>query len=545
MNSKLYSGLLGFVLCFGNAIQSMERPGKPLGKRKKEDARSFSDEVKEQRKTDFFSAVREGSIVKMRTLIEKDGTFINATDGYSWYGWQAIHVAAGGGHRAVVEYLLEQSADLNAADFFRTQPIHYAAGYGHREMVAYLLEQGAELNAADNIGTQAIHVAARKGHREVVAYLVEQGADLNATDHYRTQPIHEAARNGHREMVAYLVEQGADLNAADKFGKQPIHEAAKKGHREMVCFLISNGAVLKCLPIINSEINWNGLLLSVLSACGESDYLPMIWLYGLDVEVNLSQLFMMASGQSELATVQAILDDHEDKLSEDDLIQALVGAATAGHASIVDCIYMYMNRDHTLRQRLPEALSEALARAVAQGQLDGVYTIMRRDGIIQQSEAYPDLATDFSLLGRAETLLGQLLARYSASEITINDRLSNYNCIVQTFENRRIWRCSLTSPTTYFNLLPEEVLEHILDILTYNYLHGFFGEGEGSTLTDSSTELEVPTGLSEVINEGGAMHHPLRVQESFTFPHLNNRCTQASIVALCALIISTAYHFSW
>jgi len=499
MSSKVYSALLGFILCFGNAIQSMEGPGKPFGKRKREDGASSKEEVKKQRKTDFFNAVKEGNIDMVRTFIERDGTLINATNSAGCqpihcaaegghiamveyllsqgadinasnrYGRQLIHYAAEGGHIAILEYLLSQGADINAINSTEEQPIHYAARYGQREVLEYLLERGADLNATNNAGEQPIHYAAWGGHREVVEYLLGRGADLNATDNAGVQPIHYAVMEGHLEVLEYLLERGADLNATDNAGDPPIQYAAWGGHREVVRFLIRVGAVL------GVELDW-GELLSALSTRAELDSLPVMQLYGLDVEVNVPQLFMMAAGQNQLATVQAILDDHRDKLNADDLIQAVVGAATAGHTRIVDLIYTYMNRDDNLRQRIPQALSTALARAAAQGQLNVIYTIMRRDGIIRHSEDSPDLPTDFSLLSRAETLLRQLLEPYSALAIATNERLSNYNRILQTFENRRMWRRRFTlvpeEPATYFNLLPGEVLENILHMLTYNYLHG-------------------------------------------------------------------------
>jgi len=571
MNSKLYGGFLVFILCCGNAIYSMEGPEKPVAKRKKEEGRPSSEEAKKQCKTDFFNAVIDGNITKVRALIEKDATLINVADNA---GIQPIHHAAKGCHNELVEYLLECGADSNATTSNGWTPIHYAVLYGHREMVECLVGRGADINASDNEGSYPIHYAVMAGQISMVEYLVAQGANIGATDGHGSQPIHAAAGYGTREVVDYLVGRGANLNAANDNGVQPIHLAARGANREVVYFLIHNGAVF------DVKLDWDELL-SALSTWTESDSLPTMNLYGVDFEViNLPQLFRMAAGQNALATVQAILDDHRDKLSEDDLIQALVGAATAGHVRIVDFIYAYMNRDVNLRQHIPQAFSTALALAATQGQLDVIYTIMRRDGIIRHSEDYPELPTDFSLLGRAETLLRQLLERYSASEITEDERLSNYNRTLQTFANRRTWRRLFTpaagEPTTYFSfLLPPETGERILNILTYNYLCDVVLPGEDacsrltiseilllvrqaasqherseslpSSLgeTDSSTDLEVPTDLLGTMDEGTAIHHTRLVPASFTYPRFESRCTQATIVALCALIISAAYHFSW
>jgi len=61
-------------------------------------------------------------------------------------------------------------------------PLHWAANNGHLSVVEYLVNQKADINAKNNVDWTPIHYAARDGHLSVVEYLVNQKADINAKD---------------------------------------------------------------------------------------------------------------------------------------------------------------------------------------------------------------------------------------------------------------------------------------------------------------------------------------------------------------------------
>ncbi|XP_069976493.1 myotrophin [Penaeus vannamei] len=102
-----------------------------------------------------------------------------------WRSSQPLHVAAGKGHREIVEALLAGGADPNAQDRKGIGPLVMAAKEGHREVVEMLLAGGADPNARVGFGffskdSRALHVAAKKGHKEVVEALLAGDADPNA-----------------------------------------------------------------------------------------------------------------------------------------------------------------------------------------------------------------------------------------------------------------------------------------------------------------------------------------------------------------------------
>ena len=58
-----------------------------------------------------------------------------------------LHRAAANGHLSVVEYLVNQEADINAKDRYEKTPLHLASSNGHLSVVEYLVNQEADINA--------------------------------------------------------------------------------------------------------------------------------------------------------------------------------------------------------------------------------------------------------------------------------------------------------------------------------------------------------------------------------------------------------------
>lgn len=58
----------------------------------------------------------------------------------------------------------------------------YASFYGHKALVSYLLEMKAEINAANLSGITALIWAVEQKHKEVVEELVNHGVNANVVD---------------------------------------------------------------------------------------------------------------------------------------------------------------------------------------------------------------------------------------------------------------------------------------------------------------------------------------------------------------------------
>jgi len=62
-------------------------------------------------------------------------------------------------------------------------PLHNASRYGHLSVVEYLVNQKADINAKTNYNMTPLHYASQDGHLSVVEYLVNHKADINAKEY--------------------------------------------------------------------------------------------------------------------------------------------------------------------------------------------------------------------------------------------------------------------------------------------------------------------------------------------------------------------------
>jgi uncharacterized protein len=155
--------------------------------------------------------------------------------------------AAMQGDMTAVRALLQQGADVNAAQGDGMTALHWAAERGDASLAAMLLEAGANPGAETRIGRHTpLHVAARAGHHLVVRALVQSRggkAAVNATTTTGAVPLHFAAASGSSETVRILLDSGADVNVGEpQWGQTPLMFAAASGRTEVVRVLLGRGA---------------------------------------------------------------------------------------------------------------------------------------------------------------------------------------------------------------------------------------------------------------------------------------------------------------
>ncbi|XP_046850055.1 poly [ADP-ribose] polymerase tankyrase-1-like isoform X2 [Xenia sp. Carnegie-2017] len=245
-----------------------------------------------------------------------------------------LHFAAGYNRVSVVQFLLENGADVHAKDKGGLVPLHNACSYGHYEVANLLVKYGANVNVADLWKYTPLHEAATKGKLEICKLLLRHGADaskrnrdgqtpldlvkdeesdvsdllrgdaalldaakkgvlakvmklanpsnINCCDSQgrNSTPLHLAAGYNHLEVAEYLLETGADVNAQDKGGLIPLHNASSYGHLDIAALLIKHKAD------VNATDRWHFTPLHEAAQKGRTQLCALLLAHGADPSVR-------------------------------------------------------------------------------------------------------------------------------------------------------------------------------------------------------------------------------------------------------------------
>lgn len=151
--------------------------------------------------------------------------------------------AARSNDHAAARELIDEGADVGAAENDGTTALHWAAHFGDAALVAALLEAGADPNAMNRYGLTPLQAAADGGFPVAVIALLEAGADPNVVLPEGETILMSAARSGNAVVVQALLDAGADTEARDGFyGETALIRAAVGNHAGAVNLLAASGA---------------------------------------------------------------------------------------------------------------------------------------------------------------------------------------------------------------------------------------------------------------------------------------------------------------
>lgn len=95
------------------------------------------------------------------------------------YNRSALIVACSRGLTSIVNFLLQEGANLGSADSYGYTALMWACDNGHKEIVDLLLDAGAEPNTMDQKGYTPLMMAAYSGYTSIAAALINHGANIH------------------------------------------------------------------------------------------------------------------------------------------------------------------------------------------------------------------------------------------------------------------------------------------------------------------------------------------------------------------------------
>lgn len=233
-----------------------------------------------------------------------------------------------------------------------------AAQTGSNTVIQRLIDQGVSANAIDGEGVDALHTSATYGKVEAARLLLENRANVNLILGGGS-PLHHAIRarliGSELPLMRLLLEHGADATARDQDNETPLHRAALEELHDAIKLLLDNGALIEAkqndlTPLMISSTNRNAAATRLLLERGAdlNSALPdtrhdslclavtgnrrrdpsrtqltgtikSLIEFGADVDGNTQNvnvpplsLALMEDGDSQLATVEALLDANAD-----------------------------------------------------------------------------------------------------------------------------------------------------------------------------------------------------------------------------------------
>ncbi|MFH1718217.1 MAG: ankyrin repeat domain-containing protein [Planctomycetota bacterium] len=198
--------------------------------------------------------LHEASIynIEMVKLLLARGANVNGGNGKHE---PALYAAIRGGHRDIVELLIQHGADVNAKNNTWRRvytPLQRAAITGRTEAVKLLLEAGANISVKDDRGQTLLHLILDMRNsdynqyrlsKDTVELLLAKGEDVNLKDNDGRTPLHLAAESDDRDIVGFLLDKGAKIDEKDdESGFTALHHAARFGNKNVAELLITNGA---------------------------------------------------------------------------------------------------------------------------------------------------------------------------------------------------------------------------------------------------------------------------------------------------------------
>ena len=147
------------------------------------------------------------------------------------------------GDQAALRRLLQQKADVNAAQIDGATALHWAVYHDDVAAARLLLSAGAGVDVQNREGITPIYMAAVYGQPAMIEMFLKAGANAKQQGPAGETLIMLSARSGNAAAIRLLLEAGADVNAKEPLrGTTALMWAAAQKHPAAVKALLDGGA---------------------------------------------------------------------------------------------------------------------------------------------------------------------------------------------------------------------------------------------------------------------------------------------------------------
>lgn len=138
-----------------------------------------------------------------------------------------LFAAAQRGDATAVEAAVAEPGVVKATAEAGDTALHIAARGGHLAVVNVLLDAGAEVDALNEMGWTPLFCAAYNpeldcGFAPIVKRLIDAGANVNHRIHFGLTPLMLAAGGGEAAVCEVLLEAGAEVKAVNEAGRTAL-----------------------------------------------------------------------------------------------------------------------------------------------------------------------------------------------------------------------------------------------------------------------------------------------------------------------------------
>ncbi|XP_046550762.1 ankyrin repeat domain-containing protein 50-like [Haliotis rubra] len=196
-------------------------------------------------------------------------------------GDNILHLACFKGHVDVVKYIISlHRVYIDSRGFERKTPVMKAGEGGHKEVVEFLVNHGADLALRDSDTNIILHLISYWGGSvDVGKYVLSQHkVNINQRGWRNRPPVLVAGENGYKDLVELFVKHGAKLSLKDRRKMNILHCASDKGHLAVVMYIVSLHSV-----DIDSEGFENKTPMMFAGQSGHKDVVEFLVNHGADL----------------------------------------------------------------------------------------------------------------------------------------------------------------------------------------------------------------------------------------------------------------------